>query len=184
MKVKTLIVGLGNPGQKYEKTRHNVGFMILDRLSGEFKYEKKFDAEVSVLTDGTILMKPQTFMNLSGEAVNLFADYYKVALENIILVHDEVDLPLGEIRIREGGSSAGHKGVESVIQHLGSEGFLRFRIGVKNGDLGMIETEDFVLQRFSEEEEEKLQKIIDLCVSEITNIVKGAGREPKTLKIT
>lgn len=184
MKVKTLIVGLGNPGKKFEMTRHNAGFMVLDALcTTEFRNEKKFNAEVCEFEDGVVLLKPQTFMNASGKSVKMFADYYKVTPENTFLVHDEVDIPFGEIRIREGGSSAGHKGVASVIQDLGTEKSLRFRIGVKNEDLEIIDTENFVLQKFSKDEEAKLPEIIDLCVTEIKEILSGKGREPKTLKL-
>ncbi|MDO8507777.1 MAG: aminoacyl-tRNA hydrolase [bacterium] len=184
MKVKTLIVGLGNPGAKYEKTRHNAGFLVLDALcENEFKPEKKFNAEICEHEDSAVLMKPQTFMNLSGEAVKSFADYYKVAPENIWVIHDDVDIPFGEVRVREGGSSAGHKGIDSIINHLGTQDFLRLRVGVKNEMLEKIETEDFVLQRFSKDEEGKLQEIIDLCVKEIREILKSGDKEPKTLKI-
>lgn len=184
MEVKTLIAGLGNPGQKYVNTRHNVGFMVLDSLcTGEFKLEKKSNAEICEQDNGVVLMKPQTFMNLSGEAVKSFADYYKVSPENIWVVHDDVDIPFGEIRIKEGGSSAGHKGIESIIQHLGTQNFLRFRVGVKNDSFGIIETEDFVLQRFSKEEEEKLPQIIDICVKELKEILDSGDKETKTLKI-
>ncbi|MEK7447657.1 MAG: aminoacyl-tRNA hydrolase [Patescibacteria group bacterium] len=183
MKVKTLIVGLGNPGTKYEKTRHNVGFMVLDTLCANFKFEKKFNAEICDFGNETVLMKPQTFMNSSGKALAAFADYYKVEPKNIWVVHDEVDIPLGEIRIREGGSSAGHKGIDSVIENLGTKDFLRLRMGVKNENLGMIETEDFVLQRFGENEEDKLPKIISLCVGEIKETLTSGDRKPKILKV-
>jgi PTH1 family peptidyl-tRNA hydrolase len=184
MQAKKLIVGLGNPGDKYMQTRHNVGFLVLDSLcSGEFKFEKKFNAEVCEQGEGVILMKPQTFMNLSGEAMKTFTDYYKITLENIWVVHDDIDIPFGEIRIREGGSSAGHKGVESAIKQLGIESFLRFRVGVKNENLNVIDTEDFVLQRFTKEEGEKLPQIINLCVNEIEELSKEGKVEPKTLKI-
>jgi len=202
MKVKTLIVGLGNPGPKYDNTRHDVGFMVLDKLcDGEFKHEKRFNAEVcdslrchareggnldsgqARMTDNEVtLMKPQTFMNLSGEVVKAFADYYKVAPENIWVIHDDVDIPFGEIKIREGGSSAGHKGIDSLIKQLGTQDFLRFRIGVKNEFFENIETEDFVLQKFTQDEQLKLPEIIDLCTEEIRKILKTGGREPKTLK--
>lgn len=184
MEVKALIVGLGNPGQKYAHTRHNVGFMVLDSLCmGEFKLEKKYNAVICEHDNGVVLMKPQTFMNLSGEAVKSFADYYKVIPENIWVVHDDVDIPFGEIRIKEGGSSAGHKGIDSIIKHLGTQNFLRFRVGVKNNSLGTIETEDFVLQRFSKEEEGNLPQIIDLCVKKIGELLESGYKEAKTLKL-
>jgi len=184
MKVKTLIVGLGNPGNKYVHTRHNVGFMVLDKLcDGEFKLEKKFNAEICELDNEIILLKPQTFMNLSGEAIKSFADYYKVDPKDIWVIHDDLDISFGEIRVREGGSSAGHKGIESIIKHLGTQDFLRFRIGVKNEMLDKIETEDFVLQGFSENENKKLPKVINICINEIKEMLETGNIEPKTLKI-
>jgi len=179
MKVKTLIVGLGNPGPKYDRTRHNVGFMVLDALChGEFKLEKKFEAEICEQGEA-VLMKPQTFMNLSGKAVQSFADYYDVTPENIWIVHDDIDIPFGEIRIREGGSSAGHKGIDSIIDSLGEKTW-RFRVGVKNESLANIETESFVLHRFNKEEEEKLAGIIDICAKEIEATLEK-GIEPNKL---
>ncbi len=178
MKVKTLIVGLGNPGQKYINTRHNIGFRVLDTLCSEFKFEKKFNSDICELGDNVILLKPQTFMNLSGEAVKSFADYYKVVTENIWVIHDDIDIPFGEIRIREDGSSAGHKGIKSIIEKLGTENFWRFRVGIKNEDLGIIETEDFVLQRFSKEEEKDLTKITDVCAEEVKVLIKE-GKSPE-----
>lgn len=210
MKVKTLIVGLGNPGEKYVRTRHNTGFMVLDKLcNGEFKFEKKFNVEIcdslrchsregrnldsgqvclparqARMTDNEIiLMKPQTFMNSSGKAVKSFSDYYKISPENVLVVYDDVDIPFGEIRVREGGSSAGHKGIQSVIEHLGTSDFLRFRIGVKNENLGMIETEDFVLQKFDKNEEQDLSHVIKLCIDEINRTLETGDRKPKTLKV-
>ncbi len=203
MKVKTLIVGLGNPGEKYEKTRHNAGFMVLDVLCNNFKFEKKFNAEVCRLSschsreDGNldseqarmtnegdiILMKPQTFMNLSGEAVQSFAGYYKIQPGNIWIIHDDIDIPFGEIRVKKGGSSAGHKGVQSIIEKMGTEDFWRFRVGVKNNDLARIETEDFVLQRFNPDEAGVLDKIINLAADEIKLFLKEGTLEAKTLKL-
>ena len=129
-----------------------------------------------------ILMKPQTFMNSSGEAVRAFIDYYKLDPQGVWVVHDDVDIPFGEIRVRKGGSSAGHKGVESIIKHLGTQNFLRFRIGIKNELTERVETESFVLQRFSKDEEKKLSHIINLCMDEITKTLATGEIEPKTLK--
>lgn len=185
MKVKTLIVGLGNPGQKYINTRHNVGFKILDALcTSEFKPEKRFNAEICEYDSNVILLKPQTFMNLSGKAVASFADYYKVGQENIWVIHDDIDIPFGEIRVREDGSSAGHKGIDSVIEHLGTKEFLRFRVGVKNESLETVETEVFVLQRFSKDEEEKIPKVVSLCTNEVKKMLGSEGdKQPKILKV-
>ncbi|RJO59992.1 aminoacyl-tRNA hydrolase [candidate division WS5 bacterium] len=196
MKVKTLIVGLGNPGAKYAHTRHNIGFGVLDALCrSDFKLERKFNAEICTTYNGkgsgqarmtnniVALLKPQTFMNLSGEAVKAFADYYKISPQNIWIIYDDVDIPFGEIRVREGGSSAGHRGVSSIIAHLGTQDCLRFRVGIKNEFFEKIETEDFVLQKFTKEEEGKLPEIIDLCKNEVAEILETGERAPKTLKI-
>ncbi|MDP3740957.1 MAG: aminoacyl-tRNA hydrolase, partial [bacterium] len=128
-----LIIGLGNPGSKYEKTRHNAGFIILDALAREygvgFEFKKKLKSEIAKLPD-LILAKPQTFMNESGGAVSLIAKTYKLTPDSLLVVHDEIDLPLGQIRSSSGGS-AGHKGVESIIAALGS-GVSHLRIGIEN----------------------------------------------------
>ncbi len=205
MNVKTLIVGLGNPGSKYEKTRHNAGFIVLDSLCNDFKFEKKFNAEIcKVIQKGKgfldsslhevarndreeagkiIFLKPQTFMNLSGKAVKSFADFYKVSPKNIWVIHDDIDIPFGEIRIKENGSSAGHKGIQSIIDNLGTENFWRFRIGIKNEKLGQIETEDFVLQRFCSEEEKVLSEIIGKCRNEIEKSIERGFPERKITSI-
>lgn len=133
-----LIVGLGNPGKEYEKTKHNIGFMTMDLLAGkmrseEFLKEDKFKSELTCFElDGekVFLVKPQTFMNLSGEAVQKIASFYKIEPKDIAVVHDELDLPSGEIKVSFGRGSAGHNGVKSIIQKLGTEEFLRVRIGI------------------------------------------------------
>lgn len=143
-----LIIGLGNPGEKYKNTRHNIGFRIIDAIvekqGSDFKNDIKF-------------LKPQTFMNESGRTVQRCRDFWKVDHDNIIVIHDDVDLEIGKIRIAQGGSSAGHKGVQSIIDNIGSEDFWRVRIGVGRDD--KIPTEDWVLKNF--EEPEKIAKIID-----------------------
>lgn len=140
------IVGLGNPGKKYEQTRHNVGFMVVDR----FKLQNP-NAKFQII-------KPDTFMNKSGEAVA----QYKDRAGDMIVVHDDVDLPLGTIRVRQGGSSGGHKGVQSVIDTVGPD-FWRVRVGVGRPPEG-TETDDYVLTNFDKKEKEILQKVIDHVV--------------------
>jgi PTH1 family peptidyl-tRNA hydrolase len=133
-----LIVGLGNPGKEYKKTKHNIGFMAMDLLadkmrSDDFSKEDKFKSELTCFElDGekVFLAKPSTFMNLSGEAVQKIASYYKIDPKDIAVVHDELDLPAGEIKVSFGRGAAGHNGVRSVIEKLGTEEFLRVRIGV------------------------------------------------------
>jgi len=132
-----LIAGLGNPGAKYEDTRHNVGFWFLDRLARSkgcsLRHENKFQGEVGKITiDGQIvwLLKPMTYMNLSGQAVSALANYYKVPVENILVVHDELDLPPGTLRLKKGGGHGGHNGLRDMIAHFSSNEFMRLRIGI------------------------------------------------------
>ncbi len=136
-----LIVGLGNPGSVYQDTRHNVGFMVIEKLAKElsresvsWKEEEKFKALIAKIGD-VILVKSITFMNSSGVAVTSIMRYFKLSPSDVWIVHDDIDLPLGKIRIREKGSSAGHRGVESVIRELKSDQFIRFRLGIGRGKL-------------------------------------------------
>lgn len=146
-----LIVGLGNPGEKYKDTRHNIGFIFVDKLSDEndvaWKFEKKFNAEIARFDD-TLLAKPQTFMNNSGESVSKIMNFYDIELEDLLVVHDDIDLEHGNIKVEKGRGSAGHKGVQSIIDHLGTNEFERMRIGVGRPDNPNIETEDWVLMNF------------------------------------
>jgi len=142
-----LIVGLGNPGKKYQKTRHNIGFRVVDELK-------------SLNLKRVILVKPKTFMNLSGKAVKSLMTKYKVPPLNLWVIHDDIDLPLGKIRISVGRGAAGHKGVESIIKELGTKNFVRFRIGIcpKAGKPKNIEK--FVLQKFNKKEEKLVKEVI------------------------
>ncbi|MBO5452796.1 MAG: aminoacyl-tRNA hydrolase [Clostridia bacterium] len=140
-----LIAGLGNPGDKYFATRHNAGFLALDYMAQKYDITVKSAKHKSLLGEGRIagervvLLKPQTFMNLSGEAVRSASDWYKIPVENIIVIYDDIDLEVGALRIRPKGSAGGHNGMKSIISHLGSQDFPRFRIGVgskpQGGDL-------------------------------------------------
>ncbi len=176
-----LIVGLGNPGLKHEKTRHNLGFMIVDSLLKDFypikqstwREEKKFQSQIAEINwqpkkgdeEKVILAKPLTYMNGSGLAVSSIAKFYKIVPSETWIIHDEIDLPLGAMKIRLGGASAGHKGVESIIEHLGTDKFWRFRIGigtqrekVKGKKIKAID--EYVLGEFSEGEKGKAREII------------------------
>lgn len=164
-----LIVGLGNPGKEYEKTRHNVGWRILDAFNLDFRLEKKFNAEVAKHA-GLLFCKPQTFMNNSGQAVRELMDYYHIPVENLLVIYDDKDLPFGTIRLRSTGSSGGHNGMQSLIQHLGTQNFGRVRIGV-SADSPIQDTAQFVLQRFSAHEEHTLPQIITLAKKAITDIL-------------
>jgi len=150
-----LIVGLGNPGKEYENTPHNAGFIIIEEIKKEvaeknnWEFNKKFDAEIiksEIEDEKIILAKPQTFMNNSGETVAKIVAYYKIKPEDIIIVHDDLDIPLGKLRIKEEGSSAGHNGIESVIQVLGTRKFIRVRIGIEKTNK-KIPSEKYVLQK-------------------------------------
>jgi PTH1 family peptidyl-tRNA hydrolase len=169
-----LVVGLGNPGKKYEKTRHNIGFMAIDALHAqleehnvsEWSLSKKFNAEVSGCTinnEKIILAKPMTFMNDSGHAVALIVQFYKMHPSEIIILHDDKDLPLGAIRSHEDRGHAGHNGVKSIIECMGTQDFRRIRIGIANEKKqAKKDTAEFVLGKFSILERSLLKK----CISE------------------
>jgi len=181
-----LIVGLGNPGEKYAKTRHNIGFMILEKIAAkrgitfrlEPHYESRF-AEMGDLEHRIKLVEPQTFMNESGRAIKKCKDYWKVDSEDIWVIHDDVDLEFGKVRISLGGSSAGHKGIESIIQTIGEQ-FWRIRIGVGKSD--RIPTDDWVLMNFEKEDQKKLPKIVDeVAQSVIEYLFKEIKEETKII---
>lgn len=171
-----LIVGLGNPGDKYKDTRHNVGFLVADKLAHElgspeapWTMDEKRKAIVAK-TGGIIIVKPQTFMNASGVAVKSIIDFYKVSIQDVWVIHDDIDLPLGKVRIRVGGSSAGHHGVDSIIRELHSVDFVRVRLGVGHGkeNIGLNEDKHlkrtsvmhFVLSRFGRSEAGELKHLV------------------------
>jgi peptidyl-tRNA hydrolase, PTH1 family len=149
-----LIIGLGNPGKEYEKTRHNVGFILLDKYVDGLglKWEEHKDLKALICKKGEYLfVKPTTFMNKSGQALTLVANYFKLSNNDIMVIHDEVDLPFGEIKRQLGSGAAGHHGVESIISELGTKEIWRLRFGIGRGKDG-IEMEDYVLQSFTKEE--------------------------------
>jgi len=168
-----LIAGLGNPGKEYARTRHNAGFMFVDyffeKHHDEFgfsawEFKKTFNAEISVgKTNGKklTLLKPQTFMNLSGEAVKKAVKYYKVDLENLFIAHDEIDLALGKYKISVDSSSAGHNGAQNIIDLLGTKDFARIRIGIDNRGDKKIPTEKYVLGKFTAAEMKILSRVLD-----------------------
>lgn len=153
-----LIVGLGNPGKQYDKTRHNVGFACVDEFvdsqKGTWVHKKQFKASVCELRLGqsrVVVIKPDTFMNLSGEAVQAVQHLYKIANNKTIVVHDELDIPFGQIRTKTGGGAAGHNGIKSLTTHIGAD-FGRVRVGIANDQAKLVDSADFVLQRFNKEE--------------------------------
>jgi peptidyl-tRNA hydrolase, PTH1 family len=164
-----LIVGLGNPGRDYRDNRHNVGFMLVDRLAARLgvafsRLESRALATKSEHAERhVVLAKPQTFMNLSGQAVGALMRYYKIPLENLLVAYDEVDLPFGTLRLRPSGGSGGHKGMSSVIERLGTQDIPRLRIGV-NRPPGRKEAADYVLQDFTNSESNALPAILDQAV--------------------
>ena len=166
-----LIVGLGNPGKKYEGTRHNFGFEFLDFLAGDFGFSfqksAKFRAEFAEIKNvpyqKVFFLKPHTFMNLSGESVQSLMSFYKLTLDDMLVIHDDVDLPLGKIRfVREGGSG-GHNGINSIVNVCGGAGFNRLKLGVGRPKVVQQEVADHVLEKFSSEEAKDLQKIFQNC---------------------
>lgn len=174
----TLILGLGNPGSKYEKTRHNVGFVVLDSIASElgatFSLKPDLHAEVAELNlDGekVILAKPTTFMNKSGEALQALMTKYKVDTDNIWIVFDDAALELGMLRIRQEGSAGGHNGVKSIITTLDSKKFWRFKVGVDSPPEN-IPLEDWVLAKFPENQNELLSKIITLTKETVLNALQ------------
>jgi len=175
-----LIVGLGNPGVKYEKTRHNLGWRVIDELNQDMAFNDwqikiQFQTQICfglLKKEKIILAKPQTFMNNSGVAVKLIANYYKIPAENISAIHDEIDLPLGEIKIQDNRGAAGHNGIKSIIKELKSKSFIRFRIGIRPKYKRSIETEKFVLESFTSQEEKTVEKTIKKAVQLITSSLK------------
>ena len=173
-----MIVGLGNPGKDYEKTRHNVGFRSTDLLAGLLKTKidrLKFKALTRMVTYNgmkVLLVQPQTYMNLSGAAVSALATYYKVKPERILVIFDDISLPVGRIRIRKDGSAGGHNGIKSIIQELGSQEFPRVKIGVGAKPHPEYDLADWVLSTFTAQEEKALAPAIDkaadaaLCIME------------------
>lgn len=154
-----LIVGLGNPGKKYEKNRHNIGMILLDTLSSN--WQEKFKGFYTQETQGSskvFYLKPQTFMNLSGESVQPMAAFFKIDPKNILVVHDELDLPFGTLALKKGGGLAGHNGLKSIAAQLGTQDFLRLRIGIGRPVHGDVS--NWVLSDFSKDESVTLQKIL------------------------
>ncbi|HOQ00338.1 MAG TPA: aminoacyl-tRNA hydrolase [Acetivibrio clariflavus] len=175
----SVVIGLGNPGPRYENTRHNVGFDTVDLLSKKHNIDVTKVKHKALIGDGNIgghrvlLVKPQTFMNLSGESVREIIEWYKVPVENIIIIYDDIDLPVGKIRIRPKGSAGTHNGMRSVIYQIQSEDFPRIRIGIdkppQNWDLA-----DFVLSKFSTDERKSVEEAI-ANAAEAVEVILNSG---------
>ena len=170
-----LVVGLGNPGPEYAHTRHNVGFFVVDRIIRElglapFVPSEKFRSQLTRLDDAEhhwFFAKPDTFMNASGEAVGALIRFYRLPLESLLIIHDDLDVPLGEVKMVFDRGSAGHNGVSSIIDALGGQGFYRLRIGIGSNRDNNLPAEDYVLQPFTPEE----QKIISASVKPALNFI-------------
>jgi PTH1 family peptidyl-tRNA hydrolase len=169
--IAKLIIGLGNPGRKYAGNRHNVGFQCLDRLAEAWGLSFSRQKHKALLTQGeiaglkVILAKPQTFMNLSGEAVERLAWFYKVSPKDILVIYDDLDLPVGKIRLRPEGGSGGHKGMKSIIEHLGTNGFCRLRVGIGRPPHG--DPVDYVLGDFAPAERIAMDRACERVVSAV-----------------
>jgi PTH1 family peptidyl-tRNA hydrolase len=205
-KLMILIVGLGNRGKKYQLTRHNIGFRVVDELRSsshiatarvidefrkrnnfsDFRVSKKFGAEISEgILDGKkiIFAKPLTFINLSGKAVKKLIENWKLKIKNLIVIHDDIDLPLGKIKISKSRGAAGHKGVESVIKELRTKNFVRFRIGIKPKQYHRLvhgTVKNFVLQKFTKKEEKIVREVIKKTVEAIEIATKKGLDEAMT----
>jgi len=173
-----IVVGLGNPGKEYEHTRHNTGFLLVDAYANVEKktwnIEKKFRSEICTINKNEqkiLLVKPQTFMNNSGIAVRALIDFYKLNLTDLVIIHDEKDFPLGIYKIQTNRSSAGHNGVQSITDHLGTKDFTRVRIGIGPTTKKIDRIEDYVMQKFSKVEFKILRTNFKNLIQEIENII-------------
>ncbi len=173
-----LIVGLGNPGKEFEITRHNAGWLCLDRFALaeklSSKKSSKLQAEIfdyKVGRNKVVLAKPQTFMNNSGVSVNIMRNFFRVATKDLVVVHDDKDIPVGEIRVQTNRGAAGHNGIKSIIEHIGTQDFTRIRIGVGPVEKVKIEViSNFVLNKFTKEEFKLLQVAMDNAAVEIKRL--------------
>ena len=180
----TLIVGLGNPGKKFEKTRHNLGFRIIDKLAENKKWRKSRKADcLYVKINQVEIIKPLTYMNNSGKSVKYIQQKHSINPEDIIVVHDDIDLSLNTIRISKNISSAGHKGVQSIIDELETQDFIRIRLGINPGY--KVNTEKFVLEKFSKKEEEVLKEVIKKTIEAIKVVIsEGVEKAQSTEHLT
>ena len=175
-----VIVGLGNPGSKYELTRHNIGFLTIDRLAkregvrvDRIKF-KSLIGEMNINGEKIILVKPQTFMNLSGEAVREVMNFYKVDLENLLVVVDDIDITPFTIRIKKSGSAGSHNGMKSIIFNLNDDKFPRLKVGVGNNER-KIDLANYVLSGFEKKDQDKLENIIDTSCDAILDFIKNGA---------
>ena len=178
-----IIVGLGNPGTEYANTRHNAGFWFVDEVArqfgGVFKSEKKFNGELAravIHGRDVLLLKPTTFMNLSGQALQSLMNFYKVAIENVLVVHDDLDLPVGTIRLKQGGGHGGHNGLRDIIARCGGNNFQRLRIGIGHpGEKSKVT--GHVLKKASDEDTRAMEDGISRAIGELDLIINGDSQK-------
>lgn len=169
-----LVVGLGNPGKEYENTRHNIGFMMIDEIVRTYNLigKEKMNGlyyELNVKGEKVYLLKPLSYMNLSGEVVRKYVDYFKINIEDILIINDDLDLPIGTHKLREKGSSGGHNGLKNIEQHLNTNNYKRLKIGISNNK--NIDTKDYVLGRFSKEDMNELNNFIKLAPNVLEDFI-------------
>lgn len=175
-----LIVGLGNPGKQYEKTRHNIGFDVIDYMANKYNIDVNREKFKGICGEGfienkkVILLKPLTYMNLSGESIRELANFYKLEDDEIIVVYDDISLDIGRLRIREKGSAGGHNGIKSIIQNLDGDKFPRVKVGVGQPKDNLV---NHVLGKFSKEDREHIEKVIPVVSDAIVEIVKNDAKE-------
>lgn len=189
-----LIVGLGNPGSRYAVTRHNIGFRVVEAFAAKFRiafdgHEKDAFTGIGRVAGGTVMVaKPQTYMNLSGESVAKLARAHVESLSDLIVVYDDVDLPVGKLRLREKGSAGTHNGMRSIVSELGSENFARLRFGVRGATIGDVDLADYVLDAFTADEErtvaDALPRALDALVlfarGDLRRAMNSFNRDPET----
>ncbi len=178
--IQWLVVGLGNPGAKYESTRHNMGFLVVDKLAQNEKLKfnklrfKAWTATWEVNGEKVLLMKPQTYMNLSGEAVGQAARFYKIPADHVLVISDDIALPAGKLRIRAGGSAGGHNGLKNIIQHLGTDRFPRIKVGVGSPQQAEHDIADWVTGKPMGEDQKVIIEALDKAVAAIPVLI-GQG---------
>ena len=176
--IQWLVVGLGNPGAKYESTRHNMGFLVVDKLAQNEKLKfnklrfKAWTAAWEVGGEKVLLMKPQTYMNLSGEAVGQAARFYKIPADHVLVISDDIALPAGKLRIRAGGSAGGHNGLKNIIQHLGTDRFPRIKVGVGSPQQAEYDIADWVTGKPMGEDQKVIIEALDKAVAAIPVLIE------------
>ncbi len=173
-----LVVGLGNPGREYKKTRHNMGFMVLDNYLGKVKWKSKMESSYYIEDNNEVIfIKPQTYMNLSGLAVSKFVNFYKIPVEDILIIQDDLDMEVGTYKLKNNSSSGGHNGIKSIINELNSEEFGRLKIGIGKSD--RIPVDKYVLSKFTNDELEKINNIYDKLNNVIDMFIKEGFENTK-----